>query len=80
MSENKAVKIAPLTTENAKAAAQLHIDGINQGFISSLGLDFVTALYRAIAQDPQSFGYVAVIDGKVVGFATFTTNLKGLYK
>ena len=50
------------------------------GFISSLGIDFVTALYRAIAESPESFGYVAIKEDKVVGFATFTTNLKGLYK
>ncbi|MCI0498738.1 MAG: GNAT family N-acetyltransferase [Planctomycetales bacterium] len=80
MPENNVVQIVSLTPEYAQEAARLHIEGINQGFISSLGIDFVTALYRAIAQDPQSFGYVAVKEGKVVGFATFTANLKGLYK
>jgi hypothetical protein len=30
--------------------ARLHISGNSTGFISSLGLDFVTALYEAIAE------------------------------
>ena len=80
MSENETVQVVPLTVEYAHDAAVLHIEGINMGFISSLGIDFVTALYRAIAESPESFGYVAIKEDKVVGFATFTTNLKGLYK
>ena len=80
MTDNETVQIVPLTPEYAKAAAILHIEGIDMGFISSLGIDFVTALYRAIAESPESFGYVAIKEDKVVGFATFTTNLKGLYK
>ena len=80
MSENDTVQIVPLTPKHAHAAAVLHIEGIDMGFISSLGIDFVTALYRAIAESPESFGYVAIKEDKVVGFATFTTNLKGLYK
>ena len=80
MVENQEVQIVPLTPECAFDAAKLHIEGIHMGFISSLGIDFVAALYKAIALDSQSFGYVALKKGKVVGFATFTTNLKGLYK
>ena len=74
------VQVIPLTVKYAHDAAVLHIEGIDMGFISSLGIDFVTALYRAIAQSPESFGYVAIKEDRVVGFATFTTNLKGLYK
>ena len=80
MTENESVEIAPLTVEYARGAAALHIEGIHMGFISSLGIDFVTGLYKAIAESPESFGYVALKEGKVVGFATFTTNLKALYK
>ena len=80
MSENETVQIVPLSPEHAQGAAALHIEGIHMGFISSLGIDFVSALYRAIAESPESFGYVALNEGNVVGFATFTTNLKGLYK
>lgn len=80
MREIQGIQVIPLAPEHAVRAAQLHIEGINTGFISSLGLGFVTTLYRAMAQDPQSFGYVAIKEGEVVGFAAFTTNLQGLYK
>ncbi|MHC5200491.1 MAG: hypothetical protein ACYSO1_10355, partial [Planctomycetota bacterium] len=80
MTDNETVEIVALTPAYAHEAALLHIEGIDMGFISSLGINFVTALYGAIAESPESFGYVAIKEDKVVGFATFTTNLKGLYK
>ncbi|MCK4887624.1 MAG: GNAT family N-acetyltransferase [Planctomycetes bacterium] len=64
----------------ASQVAGLHISGISNGFISSLGQGFVTALYEAIAEDENSFGFVAVEDGEVLGFVAFTTGLSKLYK
>jgi len=72
--------IEPLTKLHSKAIAQLHIQSISAGFISSLGAGFVTALYEAIAEDENSFGFVAVEDDKVLGFVAFSTNLSKLYK
>ncbi|MHC4926743.1 MAG: GNAT family N-acetyltransferase [Planctomycetota bacterium] len=80
MVDNEEVRIIPLTANYAQGAAKLHIEGIHMGFISTLGLDFVTSLYTAIAEHDASFGYVALIGDQVVGFATFTTDLKSLYK
>ncbi len=60
--------------------ARLHIQGISTGFISSLGKGFVTALYEAIAEDKNSFCFVAMEDDKVLGFVAFSTNLSKLYK
>lgn len=60
--------------------AQLHIQGISTGFISSLGIDFVTALYKATAKDKYSFGFVAEENERVLGFVAFTANLNKLYK
>lgn len=74
------VKIIPLSTQHASDVANLHIQGISTGFISSLGSGFVTALYKIIAEDENSFGFVAVEDGKVLGFVAFSTNLSRLYK
>ena len=42
-----------LQSKRAEQIAQLHIEGIKTGFISSLGIDFVMALYRAIAKDEK---------------------------
>lgn len=72
--------IANFQKKYSKQAVQLHISGISTGFISSLGQEFVTALYESIAQDDNSFGLVAVEDDKVLGFVAFSANLSKLYK
>lgn len=72
-------KLCKLETRHAGQAARLHIEGISTGFISSLGIDFVTALYEAIIQSETSFGFVTKND-RVLGFVVFATNLGKLYK
>ena len=74
------LKITKLLPEHSREAAELHISGIHKGFISSLGIDFVAALYEAIAESKFGFGFVTQKDGKIMGFAAFTTNLNALYK
>ena len=49
--------IKSLDVSDASQVARLHITGISTGFISSLGLEFVTALYEAIAESEYSFGF-----------------------
>lgn len=72
--------IKPLYAAFCLDVARLHIEGIPTGFISSLGLGFVTALYEAIAEDKNSFGFVAAEEDEIVGFVAFTTNLSTLYE
>jgi len=74
------MQIKKITPQDAAEAAAMHMQGISTGFISSLGADFVTALYEAIAESKSSFGLVAEEDRKVVGFVAFTTNINRLYK
>lgn len=74
------LKITELLPKHASQTAKLHISSISAGFISSLGIDFVTALYEAIAQNKTSFGFVAEEENSVLGFVAFTTNLNKLYK
>jgi ribosomal protein S18 acetylase RimI-like enzyme len=72
--------VSHLKSSQASQAAALHISGISTGFISSLGHDFVAALYEAIAEDRSSFGFVALENERVLGFVAFSTNLSGLYR
>ncbi|MHC4693943.1 MAG: GNAT family N-acetyltransferase [Planctomycetota bacterium] len=74
------IKFEPLAHEHAREIARLHVSGISTGFISSLGIDFVTSLYEAIAQSNDSFGFVAEENHKILGFVAFTPNLTRLYK
>ena len=41
------IEFCPLQAVHARPIAKLHIEGINEGFISSLAIDFLTALYEA---------------------------------
>jgi ribosomal protein S18 acetylase RimI-like enzyme len=69
-----------LKTRHTPQLARLHIEEIKTGFISSLGVDFVTALYESIAEDKNSFGFVAIEDDNVLGFVAFSNSLSRLYK
>ena len=74
------VEFKDLQAAHAGQVAALHIQCISTGFISSMGIDFVTSLYDAIVKSKSSLGVVAVKNGKVIGFVAFTTNLNKLYK
>jgi len=73
-------QIVLLNKSHSNQTAQLHISGIPNGFISSLGQEFVAALYEAIAEDKNSFGFVAVEEDKMLGFVAFSINLSRLYR
>ncbi|AQQ71501.1 putative acetyltransferase [Limihaloglobus sulfuriphilus] len=74
------MQIKIFDTFKAGIVAHLHISGISTGFISSLGVGFVTALYEAISEDQNSFCFVAQEDEQVLGFVAFSCNLGKLYK
>ncbi len=74
------VVIQHLTDKQITSVAELHIHGVTTGFISSLGLDFVVALYEAISKDHNSFCQVAQDHGDTIGFVAFTENLSKLFK
>lgn len=72
--------ITDIKHDHAAHIAKLHMQGISTGFISSLGIGFVTALYEAIAENESSFGFVAEQENRILGFVAFSTNLSKLYK
>ena len=61
------IAIISLLPEHAEQVAAVHIKCIDTGFISSLGIKFVTSMYEAIALSDSSFGYVAQQNNEVVG-------------
>jgi ribosomal protein S18 acetylase RimI-like enzyme len=72
--------ITNMKEEHAKDIARLHVEGIRTGFISSLGIDFVGSLYRAIIETESSFGFVAEGNGRLFGFVALSANLDRLYR
>jgi ribosomal protein S18 acetylase RimI-like enzyme len=63
-----------------RAIARLHCDHINQGFLATLGVPFLTLLYEAIDKDSESVLLVERVDRSVVGFVTGTRGLGPIYK
>jgi ribosomal protein S18 acetylase RimI-like enzyme len=60
--------------------ADLHMRGIADGFLSSLGRGFLGILYTALIADPHSAVFVAENDGAVVGFVAGTTDTAAFYR
>lgn len=74
------MKFRPITFFDASVVAALHIEGITAGFISSLGKELVEFLYEGIVASSQAFGFVAVEDGRVIGFITCVESVASIYK
>jgi len=62
------------------AAAVLHANELPGEFLSSLGVRFLTVLYRGINAHPDGFVLVAERDGGVVGFVSGATNSAAVSK
>jgi ribosomal protein S18 acetylase RimI-like enzyme len=69
-----------LSSSDYRAIASLHCDHINQGFLATLGVPFLTLLYEAIDKDSESVLLVERVDQSVVGFVTGTRGLGRIYK
>ena len=74
------VKPHKLNISDYRTVASLHCDHINQGFLATLGVPFLTLLYEAIDKDSESVLLVERVDSRVVGFVTGTRGLGRIYK
>ena len=74
------VKPHKLNSSDYRTVASLHCDNINQGFLATLGVPFLTLLYKAIDKDSESILLVARVDRRIVGFVTGTRGLGRIYK
>jgi ribosomal protein S18 acetylase RimI-like enzyme len=84
--------IAPLAIYHAREAARLHIQGQPGTFLTSLGEDVLTVIYRALPQSHDGFGYAAVrtpalqeesaqltAGAPLGGYVSATTGIGGLF-
>ena len=65
---------------DASAAARLHAEAIDEGFLPALGPRFLTLLSRRIVRDPRSFVVVAEEAGTRFGHAAATEDVGNLYR
>ena len=74
------IRIRKAETKDAGDVANLHIESISSGFISSLGLGFSRQLYKGICGCESAFCLVARKNDKVLGFIAGAESVGGLYK
>ena len=63
-----------------RQVAQLHIANINQGFLSTLGVGFVSLLYQVIDEGSDSVLLTVERDGRVVGFVAGGMGMGSIYR
>lgn len=63
---------------DAPQVARLHVEHINQGFLSSLGVGFLTVLYEYLARHEILF--VSAEADTVTGFLSASANTSGMMK
>lgn len=63
-----------------RQVAQLHVDNINQGFLATLGVGFVSLMYQAIDEAQDSLLLVEEREGRVVGFVSGGNGMRAIYK
>ena len=72
--------IIPLAPNHAADAARLHIAGQPGTFLTALGPNVLTAIYRALPQTRAGFGFAATDDhGTLLGFISATTGVGTLF-
>lgn len=63
-----------------RRVAALHIANIDQGFLSSLGVGFLSLLYQAIDEGEDSILLTVESDDQVVGFAAGSMGMGPVYR
>ncbi len=62
-----------------RRVAELHRSEIKTGFLASLGVNFLTLLYRTIAQSCRSILVVAFNNGQIIGFASGAISKRAIF-
>lgn len=63
-----------------KQVAQLHAACIDQGFLSKLGVPFLTLMYRAIDEAAGAVLLIEMLDGKISGFVSGGAGMAPIYR
>lgn len=74
------MNIRSAVKKDYRRIAELHSSSITTGFLSTLGSDFLSELYKAIHTQNTACLLVAETENSVCGFIAGTVNTKGLYK
>ncbi len=76
-----AIEVRRATVVDARRMAELHAARITEGFLPTLGVAFLSRLYRRVVKSHDAFASVAVSSsGEVVGFCATAVDVGRLYK
>ena len=73
-------RIRPMQYRDAERVAELHHAAMGNSLWAKLGLNFLSALYRALVDCPLFFGFVYVEDAEVKGFIAGSTDTSAMYR
>lgn len=74
------VNVYLATKNDALQIAKIHQQEIDQGFLSQLGIKFLSKLYKVMVISPNSFVVVAKENDRIVGFISGCTNVNKFYR
>jgi ribosomal protein S18 acetylase RimI-like enzyme len=74
------VNIEPLSPAHAQRAAEIHAQALAGDFLPSLGVSFLSELYRSILGLGLGFGFVAVDSVRIVGFVLASDDTTMLFR
>jgi ribosomal protein S18 acetylase RimI-like enzyme len=74
------IKHTNITDNEIFQIASLHRNNIGQGFLSTLGGQFLSYLYKAVRGCQSGILIIAIDNNSVIGFVAGTTDLKSIYK
>ncbi len=63
-----------------RRVAELHVANLDQGFLATLGVEFLALMYRAIDEGEDSVLLVAEQDGRIVGFVSGAMGMRAVYR
>jgi GNAT superfamily N-acetyltransferase len=69
-----------LTKEDYVEVAKMHIEGIHKGFLSTLGVQFLTLMYRSIDEAETAVLIVEKENDVIVGFVSGGMGMGAIYK
>ncbi len=77
------IEVTRLRPEHARhlfgQVARMHVGTIHHGLLPQMGLDFLTRVYRAVADSRHGFVIAALADETVVGFVAGSTSMHRMY-
>jgi len=72
--------VIPMKLEHIKSVVDVHLQSFRGFFLSFLGREFLSELYRGIVTDPSGIAFVVVAYERVIGFVAGTDHPAGFYK